>query len=236
MLGAGLWLALALLASGLAYWLVAEGALTWSSAVAARTRLADAASSHPALAILIYICLFTGAAILLMPVQVWVILLGGILLGFERGVAASMAAALISAGAVFLIGRSTIGEIYRRHARGYLDKIDGAFQKDQFLYMLTLRLVPIFPFCVGNVVPALLGARLAPYLAAAAIGVCPYVLIYSFAGARAAAMLAPHRAPDISHLSGDIILILFALARVPVIAVIIRAQMRRKPSKAGLPS
>jgi uncharacterized membrane protein YdjX (TVP38/TMEM64 family) len=236
-LSAALWLFFALAASGAVYWLISQGVLSWSAAVAAHGALVEGVLRHPLLAIAAYIALFIMAALLLFPAQLWIIVLGGVLFGFERAFAASWAAAIVSAGLVFLIGRSTIGEIYRRHARGYLDRVGGAFQKDQFFYMLTLRFIPVCPFCVANIVPALLGARLAPFLAATAIGVAPYVAAYCFAGARAATMLDPSRPPDIARLSGDIALVLFALACMPAIAVIVRAQARRKrPSDVGAPS
>lgn len=226
--GVALWLSLALAASGVLYWLISQGVLTWSTAVEARAALSDTASRHPLLAMGAYISVFTAAALLLFPAQLWIIVLGGVLLGFERAFIASWSAAILSAGLVFLIGRSTIGEFYGRRARGYLDRIGGAFQKDQFFYMLTLRLLPVCPFCIANIAPALLGARLAPFLAATAIGVAPYAAAYCFAGARAGAMLDPSRPPDIARLTGDLVLILFALACMPVIAVIVRMHARRK--------
>jgi uncharacterized membrane protein YdjX (TVP38/TMEM64 family) len=234
-LGAAVWLLVALLASAAIYWLAARGALSWSSAVAAHATLAEIATSHPVLMIAAYVAVFTAAALLLFPAQLWIIVLGGVLFGFERAFAVSWAAAVLSAGLVFVIARSTIGEIYRRHARGYLDRIGGAFQKDQFLYILMLRFIPICPFCVTNVAPALLGARLTPYLAATAIGVAPYVATYCFAGGRAAAMLDPDHPPDPASFSNDIIVVLSALAAMPVIAVIARRAQRKRAAIAAAP-
>jgi len=42
--------------------------------------------------------------------------------------------------------------------------------------------VPAFPFCLVNLVPAFVGMRLLPFVAATAIGVIPAALVFAYAG------------------------------------------------------
>ena len=57
------------------------------------------------------------------------------------------------------------------------------FQKDQFQYLLTLRLTPIFPFWVVNIVPALLNMKLGSYALATMIGIIPGTFAFAYIGA-----------------------------------------------------
>ena len=52
-----------------------------------------------------------------------------------------------------------------------------------FSYLLFLRLVPAFPFFLVNLVPALAGVRLAPFVAATAIGIIPATIVFAMVGA-----------------------------------------------------
>jgi uncharacterized membrane protein YdjX (TVP38/TMEM64 family) len=57
------------------------------------------------------------------------------------------------------------------------------FRADAFSYLLFLRLVPIFPFWLVNLVPALAGVRLPVFAAATAIGILPGTFAFAFVGA-----------------------------------------------------
>jgi len=190
--------------------------------------LADLVTQHSWLAFAAYVAFFLVMSLLLFPAQLWVILIGAVLLGFERGFAASWLAACLSAALVFLLARSALGGVYRRHAQRYLDRVEAAFQRDQFLYMLMLRFIPVCPYCVANVLPAVLGANFWRYLLATAIGVIPYIGVYSFAGARAAAILDPDRPPDLASISADLIPVLAAFAALPLLAIIVRSMSKRR--------
>ena len=56
------------------------------------------------------------------------------------------------------------------------------FRADAFSYLLFLRLVPAFPFFLVNLVPAFAGVRLAPFVAATALGIIPGAFAFAFAG------------------------------------------------------
>ena len=60
---------------------------------------------------------------------------------------------------------------------------EGASKRDDaFSYLLFLRLVPAFPFFLVNLVPAIAGVRLVPFVTATALGVIPGSAAYAFAG------------------------------------------------------
>ncbi len=103
---------------------------------------------------------------------------GGILGGMLTVVGATLGAMLI-----FLIARSSLGDVLEKKAGPFIQKMIAGFQKDQFQYLLTLRLTPIFPFWVVNIVPALLKMKLVPYAIATFLGIIPGTMAFAYIGA-----------------------------------------------------
>ncbi len=56
------------------------------------------------------------------------------------------------------------------------------FTENAFSYLLTLRLIPIFPFFVVNLVPAFLGISLRTYILATGLGIIPGSFVYVSVG------------------------------------------------------
>ncbi len=134
------------------------------------------------LAILLYTLLY-------MTLTAFSIPLGGILTiaaGFFFGtlVAASCAVVGGTLGAiiVFLAARTAFGELLRAKAGSALERMEVGFRENAFNYLLTLRLIPIFPFWLINLVPAFLGMPLRSYAVATFVGVIPGALVYASLG------------------------------------------------------
>ena len=69
-----------------------------------------------------------------------------------------------------------------KRAAGFISRLEAGFKKDAFSYLLALRLIPAAPFWVVNIVPALLGMRLAPFFIATFIGIAPGTSVYVAVG------------------------------------------------------
>jgi uncharacterized membrane protein YdjX (TVP38/TMEM64 family) len=83
-----------------------------------------------------------------------------------------------------------------------------------------LRLVPIFPFWLVNLVAGLAGMRLVPYLAATFLGIIPDALVYAGLGNGLGHVIAARREPDPAMLSRPSVLLpLLALAILALIPV-----------------
>src|SRR5581483_8973218 len=63
-----------------------------------------------------------------------------------------------------------------------LGPIQEGFAKNAFSYLLTLRLIPIFPFFLVNLVSGLTRITVGTYLAATAVGIIPGSFVYANAG------------------------------------------------------
>jgi uncharacterized membrane protein YdjX (TVP38/TMEM64 family) len=134
-------------------------------------------------AIGLYIALYIIVVSLSLPGGLALTLTGGILFGGAVGGAAAIVGATIGATIIFLIARSAFGEHLTRRAGPLADKLADGFRADAFHYLLFLRLVPVFPFVLVNLVPALVGIRLSTFIAATAIGIIPAGFAFAYVGA-----------------------------------------------------
>ena len=176
-----------------------------------------------------YVALFVVMALALFPAQLWIIVFGAMVFGFWPALIASWAAAVLSSVVVFVAARGALAGRYRERAGKYLARVEEGFRRDQFSWMLAVRFVPVVPYFVSNVAPVFLGARLAPFVVAAGIGLIPYVGAYTFAGARAASVLDRDAPPDLGSLAADMFPVMLAVAALPLLAMAVRRFGRRSP-------
>jgi uncharacterized membrane protein YdjX (TVP38/TMEM64 family) len=134
-------------------------------------------------AIATYITLYIVVVALSVPGAVFLTLAGGVLFGVLVGGVAAALAATVGAICIFLIAKSAFGERLIRRAGPRAAKLAEGFRADAFNYLLFLRLVPLFPFWLVNLVPALAGVRLKTFAAATAIGILPATFVFAFLGA-----------------------------------------------------
>jgi len=151
-------------------------------------------AAHEVSAVAAYVALYIAAAALSIPVGVYLTLAGGILFGAVLGGTASVVGATIGAICIFLIAKSAIGDYLVRRAGPVAQKLARGFRADAFSYLLFLRLVPIFPFWIVNLVPALAGVKLRTFAAATAIGIIPATFVFAFVGAGLDSVIAAQQA------------------------------------------
>ena len=135
-----------------------------------------------------------------LPIASLLTLSGGALLGWP-GAALILIAATAGATVVFTAARSVMADMLSAKAGPFLKKLEAGFSENAFQYLLALRLVPIVPFWVVNIVPALLGMRLVPFVVATFIGIMPGTLVYVYVARGFDHILAQGKAPDLSTLS-----------------------------------
>ncbi len=149
---------------------------------AQRESLLEHVSTHPVLSITSFIALYTIAVALSLPIATILTLLGGFLFGSILGTIAIVIGASTGATILFLIARSAIGSTLREKAGPLYDKVAENMKKNAIGYMLFMRLMPLFPFFLVNIVPALFNIRLLPYIATTVIGILPGTFVYANVG------------------------------------------------------
>ena len=130
-----------------------------------------------ATALLIFGATYVVTVALSLPIASFLTLAGGALLGWT-GAVIIICAATIGATLVFIAAKTVLNEFFVERTTGFVAKLETGFQRNAFSYLLALRLIPVAPFWVVNIVPALLGMRLSQYVLATLIGIAPGTLIY----------------------------------------------------------
>lgn len=156
--------------------------LTLEHLIVHRAKLAMWVDTHYLGAILGYAIIYVVAVATSLPGGAVLTLLGGLLFGWLIGGVVAVGAATAGAIIVFLAARTALGESLRKRAGPRLSKLADGFRQDAFNYLLFLRLVPVFPFWLVNLAPALLGVGLGTYALATAIGIVPGTFVFAVIG------------------------------------------------------
>jgi uncharacterized membrane protein YdjX (TVP38/TMEM64 family) len=164
-----------------------------------------------------------------LPVAVLITPLGGYLFGTWLGALLSVIAATVGSIAVFLAARTAFHDLLHARAGAGLARLEEGFRRDSFSYLLFLRLVPIFPFWLVNIVPGLLGMRLDRFTLATLIGIVPGAVVYASVGAGFGLLFEKEQMPDLSIIfQWRILGPLLALALLSLVPVVYRHMRSRK--------
>jgi uncharacterized membrane protein YdjX (TVP38/TMEM64 family) len=101
-----------------------------------------------------------------------------------------------------------------------VQRIEAGFRRNGLNYLLVLRLIPIFPFWLVNLVAGAVGLRLWVYVLGTFIGIIPVTFIFASLGNGLGTLVEEGRPPDIGVLYRPGVLLpilaLAALALLPV--------------------
>lgn len=173
-----------------------------------------------AVALVGFMALYIGTVAFSLPGAVWLTLAGGFLFGTVTAALVVVVAATLGATVVFLLARYVFADLWRSKAGSTLARMEEGFRANAFSYLLVLRLVPLFPFWLVNLAPALLGVRLRTFVAATFIGIIPGTVVFSSIGGGLDEVLSRGEQPDLSllfspHILGPL-LGLAALSLLPI--------------------
>jgi len=134
--------------------------------------------AQPILAAFIFILVYILAIAISMPGAIFLTLIGGFLFGIFWGMLYVLISATIGATVIFLATRLALEPLMAKKTNQWVEKMREGFKRHDFQYLLFLRLIPLFPFWVINIVPALLGMKTKTYMLATFIGIIPGSLVY----------------------------------------------------------
>lgn len=151
-------------------------------------------------------------------------LTGGFLFSTFPGVLFNVLAATIGATAIFLAARWGLGE--RLAARmdaseGRIKRLKEGLDENQWSVLFLMRLVPVVPFFVANLVPALMDVPVVRFVLTTFIGIIPGALVYTSVGAGLSEVFEGGGTPDLGIIFEPQILLpilgLCALAALPIL-------------------
>lgn len=133
-------------------------------------------ADHPVLMPVLFVGAYALFVAFSLPGAIWFTLAGGFLFGVIPGVLYNVGAATIGALALFLAVRTGLGE----GLRARIDASDGAVRRltdglraNEVPVLLSMRLIPVVPFFIANLIPAFLGVGAARFAWTTALGIVP---------------------------------------------------------------
>jgi uncharacterized membrane protein YdjX (TVP38/TMEM64 family) len=185
-----------------------------------REQLLMLVGQHPVLAPLAFMALYAAVIALSVPGGAILTIAGGFLFGIVAATLYVVVGATIGATIVFLIARTALGDALRARAGPRIRRMEEGFREDALSYLLVLRLIPIFPFWLVNIVPAFLGVPLRTYVVGTSIGIIPGTFVYASVGNGLGAVFDAGGTPDLGIIFTPAILLpivgLAVLALLPV--------------------
>ena len=157
--------------------------LTFEALRENRALLTGFVADHMILAALAFTAIYAVATALSVPGGLILSIAGGFLFGSILATGLIVVGATLGALAIFLAARSAFGDLLRTRAGTFITKLDAGFRENAFSYLLVLRLVPLFPLFVVNLVPAFLEVRTGVYTAATFLGIIPGSFVFALVGA-----------------------------------------------------
>lgn len=144
------------------------------------------ARAHYWLALIIFIAVYATATASTIPGPVFLTLLGGMMFGPWVGALAQATGATIGSIIIYLVYRTAIGTWLRAKFAadaGFMDRLARGVDRNAFVTLFTLRVIPSVPFVLINATAGMIAAPLRPYILATFIGLLPSTFIYTSIGA-----------------------------------------------------
>jgi uncharacterized membrane protein YdjX (TVP38/TMEM64 family) len=181
------------------------------------------------LAILAFAGLYAVVVAFSLPGGAIMTLAGGFLFGTIVGGMTVVVGATIGATALFLIARTALGDVLWAKAGPFLTKMEDGFRENAMSYLLVLRLVPLFPFWLVNLVPAFLGVPTGTYVIGTFFGIIPGTFVFASVGNGLGALLDAGQDPNLGIIfQPNVLGPLIALALLSLVPVAYKKYQARK--------
>lgn len=181
------------------------------------------------LAALAYVAAYIVAVAFSMPGAVFLTLSGGFLFGAVFGTLLTVTGATIGATIIFFLAKTLFGENALDKFGAPAARLADGIRRNAGSYLMVLRLVPLFPFFLVNLVPAFVGVPVLTYVLTTFFGIIPGTAVFSLAGAGLGSVLDQGGAitPG-SILTKEIIAGLCGLAALSLAAIPIKKRFEAK--------
>lgn len=179
----------------------------------------------------VFIALYALLVALSLPGALVATLTGGFLFGLFPGVIYNVAGATLGAVAIFLAVRAGFGGTLAARLEsggGAVATLIAGLRENEVSVLFLMRLLPVVPFFMANLIPAMLGVSLGRFAVTTFFGIMPGGLVYTWVGAGLGEVFAQGGTPDLGLLFEPQILgPILALAALAALPIAVKA-FRRK--------
>jgi uncharacterized membrane protein YdjX (TVP38/TMEM64 family) len=210
----------------LAALLVFGDKISFQTLVDYRGELIALRDAYPLLAPVVFVLAYALMVSLSVPGATIATLLGGFLFGVFPGAIYNVLGATIGAVVIFTaVGLGIGGDVARRvqSAGGGAARVLQGLQENQWSALLTLRLVPVVPFFLANLLPAFAGVRPLAFAVTTFFGILPGGIVYTSIGAGLSDVIARGETPDLGVIfTAPVLLPLIGLAALSALPMILK--------------
>jgi len=147
-----------------------------------KDKIQRAATAYPALSFVMFSGLYIFSVALSLPIATLLTLLAGFLFGPWLGTLIVVISATLGATILFVIAGTSLGAAMRtklaKNKGTAYEKIAARLRENAAGYLLFMRLVPLFPFWLVNIAPALIGVKLHIFVATTFFGIIPGSFVF----------------------------------------------------------
>jgi uncharacterized membrane protein YdjX (TVP38/TMEM64 family) len=187
-----------------------------------------AVHQHPVPALLIFFGVYVTATGLSLPVATGLTLIGGALFDRWLGTAVVSLASTLGATLAMLASRYVLRDYVQRRFGSRLEALHRGIERDGAYYLLTLRLVPVFPYFLVNLGLGLTRMPARTFAGVSWLGMLPLTFVYVNAGAEGSRIEKP---TDV--LSPGVLLSLALVGILPLALRMLVRRMRTRPRGDG---
>ncbi|PHR60697.1 MAG: hypothetical protein COA43_06030 [Robiginitomaculum sp.] len=139
-------------------------------------------AEHYVASVIGFCVLYASLTAISVPGASLLTIFGGFLFGLATGTIAVVIGATIGATLLFLAARYVFGQSLAAKAGPFMKKFEKGLKENEISYLFILRLVPLFPFFIVNIVPALFSVKIRNYILTTFFGIIPGSLVYVSVG------------------------------------------------------
>ena len=191
-------------------------------------------TQHYFLVSLIFFLAYTLAVAISIPGATFLTLAGGFMFGPVVGSIYVIAAATIGATVIYFAAKTAFADYFRTKAKGYLNKFAEGFRDNAASYLLFLRLVPLFPFWLVNIVPGLFGVNTRTFVWTTLVGIIPGSVVYVLVGNGLGAVFDAGQTVNLSIIFKPTILVPLVLLGILSLVPILYNRWKRLHAKTTL--
>jgi uncharacterized membrane protein YdjX (TVP38/TMEM64 family) len=190
-----------------------------------RDSLLDFTQENYVPAVALFILIYILQTAFSLPGATIMTLAGGFLFGSLWGPLYVNIGATTGATLAFLAARYLFHQWVEQKFGDRLGPIQDGFAQNAFTYLLTLRLIPFFPFFLVNLLSGLTRVKVGTYVAATAVGIIPGSVVYAFAGRQLGTI------NTLSELASPRLLLAFSLLGLLILIPVIYRKFTETPSR-----
>lgn len=189
--------------------------------------LAEVVHAYPFMSILSYVLVYVVTTAFSIPGGAVLTMLGGALFGAFLGTFLAVIGATIGGLLAFLSARFVVGDILQARYATQLARFNAEIVASGKHYLLTLRLLPVFPFFLVNLLAGLSVVSISTFVWTTIVGIIPGTFVYAFAGKQLAAIT------DLSMLLTPGVVAAFTLLGVLALAPVLLEKRKRRARAMG---